>query len=293
MALVPGHAVALRCLAEGQGGFLDGRVGNGSVGLAPNLDPPFTGTRWIVADAGTPGVVILACTAGLNGPHLLDGRILDGSAGLAPHLNPPFSGTRWQNIGDGPSAVVLKCLGTVEGERRFLDGRIADGSVGLAPQTTPPFTGTHWEVHDLGLLPAEVHFDDNSITFGDGAPVGGSAHLVLRSNGSFTFSGHFHDSGATEHNVNLFWGIKDLASRVFTVQQSGHVSGTFEAGSRNFDFTIDSQNIAIAQNWPFLALGSSGTLQASVTLDFVNLGNTVMGILGLVTGVIGVVALVK
>src|SRR4029453_4267959 len=28
--------------------FLDGRTGTGDVGLAPNTDPPFTGTRWQV-----------------------------------------------------------------------------------------------------------------------------------------------------------------------------------------------------------------------------------------------------
>jgi hypothetical protein len=28
--------------------WLDGRTGNGTVGLAPNTNPPFTGTRWEV-----------------------------------------------------------------------------------------------------------------------------------------------------------------------------------------------------------------------------------------------------
>jgi hypothetical protein len=33
--------------------FLDGRTGDGTVGLAPNTNPPFTGTLWTVAGTGT------------------------------------------------------------------------------------------------------------------------------------------------------------------------------------------------------------------------------------------------
>ena len=289
--ITPGHSIALRCLGNVEGPrFLDGRTGNGTVGLAPNLNPPFSGARWVVADAGTPGHVILACAGDVDGPRLLDGRTGNGTVGLAPNLNPPFSGTRWQVSDDGHNATLLKCLGNVEGAR-FLDGRTGNGTVGLAAATTPPFTGTHWEVQDFGPVPSEVRFDVDSITFGGGVPVGGFAHLVLRSNGSYTFSGHFHDSGATEHNVGIVWGVKDLASRVYTFHQSGHVSGTFEPGSREFDFNVDSQNSAIAQNWPFLALAARSTLQASATLDLVNLTNSVIGALGLATGVIGVIAI--
>ena len=43
------NIVGLKCLGEINGPrFLDGRTGNGSVGLAQNTDPPFTGTKWEV-----------------------------------------------------------------------------------------------------------------------------------------------------------------------------------------------------------------------------------------------------
>lgn len=41
--------VSLKCLGSTEGPrWLDGRTANGTVGLAPKTDPPFTGTRWQV-----------------------------------------------------------------------------------------------------------------------------------------------------------------------------------------------------------------------------------------------------
>lgn len=43
------NIVALKCLGNIEGPrWLDGRTGNGTVGLAKTTDPPFTGTRWEV-----------------------------------------------------------------------------------------------------------------------------------------------------------------------------------------------------------------------------------------------------
>jgi hypothetical protein len=54
--------VALECMGEMQGPrWLDGRTGNGTVGLAANRNPPFTGTRWeirlypVTIDQGSEG----------------------------------------------------------------------------------------------------------------------------------------------------------------------------------------------------------------------------------------------
>jgi hypothetical protein len=47
--LSPGSVVKLRCLGNIDGpGFLDGHTADGTVGLAPNTRPPYTGTRWAV-----------------------------------------------------------------------------------------------------------------------------------------------------------------------------------------------------------------------------------------------------
>jgi hypothetical protein len=136
--------VILTCLASGPGPHnLDGRTGDGTVGLAPHLGAPFTGTRWRRRMSND--VWTLECLGDAPGPaRFLDGRIADDSVGLAPNTQPPFTGTRWRarRVGDG---FTLQCLAAQDAPR-FLDGRIGNGTVGLAPTTDPPFTGTHWRV---------------------------------------------------------------------------------------------------------------------------------------------------
>jgi Repeat of unknown function (DUF346) len=79
---------------------------------------------------------------------------------------------------------------------------------------------TDWE--SLGTPQrTEIHFDDDSIVFEEGVPVGGFAHLTLRYDGTYTFSGHFHDSGATEYNVGLVWAVKDAAKHRLHIRARG------------------------------------------------------------------------
>jgi hypothetical protein len=266
---------------------MNGNTDIKAVNLVHDTNPPFSGTRWTVADGDIPGSLFLLCAGADDGPRCLDGNTATGAVGLAPNLNPPFTGTRWQAI-QAPGGINLKCLGDLEGPR-FLDGRTNNGTVGLAPKTGFPFTGTLWEVDDFGPLPSEIQFDFPNITISNGVPVGGFMHLTLRSNGTTTFTGHFHDSGATEHNIGIAVAVKDLASRAYVFTNSGHVSGTLEPGSSNFDFTSDSQSSIIAANWPALALASTAREHVDVTLDLANVTNAVIGLLGLATGVIGIV----
>src|SRR5262249_36114402 len=114
-------------------------------------------------------------------------------------------------------------------------------------------------------------------------------HLILRKDGTYTFSGRFNDSGLLEYNLKLVWAVKDVRNQVYTFEQPGHVSGTFEPGSRDYDWNLDAQNDAISQNWQYLAIDAKATVVASANLDFVNLGNSAIGALGLVLAVIGIV----
>jgi len=125
--------------------YLDGRTDDGTVGLAPNGEVPFTGTRWRVSDGGG-GSFILKSLSKIDGPRFLDGRTDDGSVRLAAASGPSCSGTHWEitKLESGVSFSV-RCLGTTEGPR-FLDGRTGDGTAGLAPSVCPPFTGTHWGI---------------------------------------------------------------------------------------------------------------------------------------------------
>ena len=141
-----GDTACVICLGSVPGSrYLDGRTGNGTVGLALNSDVPFTGAMWKMLDAGA-GAFSLQSLGSVDGPRFLDGRTRDGSVGLAPNNNQPFTGARWEVIKlQGGVSFSLRCLGDVDGPR-FLDGRTGNGTVGLAPNTDPPFSGTHWGI---------------------------------------------------------------------------------------------------------------------------------------------------
>jgi hypothetical protein len=141
--------------------------------------------------------------------------------------------------------------------------------------------------HDV---PGALDFDFNPIVFGEGIAVGGSSHLTIRQDGSYTFSGHFHDSGIAEYNVSLVWGVKDAQNQLYTFQHSGHVAGTFEPGSRDDDWTIDSRHDSIADNWANIGASATYNAQANATGDLVNLTNSVIGTVGTVLGVVAIVA---
>ncbi|WKZ16038.1 MAG: hypothetical protein QY317_01775 [Candidatus Jettenia caeni] len=145
--ITPGVSLALKCLGTIEGPrFLDGRTGDGTVGLAPSTGGHFTGTRWEVIDGGH-SHVILKCMGTIEGPRFLEGRIGNGTVGLVSSMDQYTTATRWEVIDDGPNRVILKCIGIVDMEGpRFLDGRTGNGTVGLAPVPEEPFTGTLWEI---------------------------------------------------------------------------------------------------------------------------------------------------
>jgi hypothetical protein len=134
--------------------FLDGRTQNGTVGLAPHTNPPFTGTRWEVVrrNPGTwPPTWWLRCLGNVPGPQWLDGRTHNGTVGLAPTRSAPYTGTRWEiarwtAAGSPPDLIYLKSLGDVPGPRELTGYpyRGAAGTVGLSENN-----GSLWRVRIL------------------------------------------------------------------------------------------------------------------------------------------------
>jgi hypothetical protein len=96
--------ITLKCLGDLPGPrYLDGRTQNGTVGLAPNTNPPFTGTRWdfesikvVPASGNAYWYDVLRCQGREPGPRYLDGRTQDGSVGLAPEVGKGYTGTHWE-----------------------------------------------------------------------------------------------------------------------------------------------------------------------------------------------------
>lgn len=152
--------ISLECLGSLPGNrFLDGRTDANSVGLAPNSEPPFTGTSWAVTTLA-PNLVKFRCMGfaqAHSGPthRFLDGDTQHGTIGLQPMLALPPSGEWWRFTELADGSVTLECAGSSPNPNfRFLDGHTPQATVGLAPNTSPPFTGTRWRVHVLGTLVA-------------------------------------------------------------------------------------------------------------------------------------------
>jgi hypothetical protein len=146
--------ITLKCLGDKPGPrYLDGRTHNGTVGLAPHTNPPYTGTKWRVNYVSDYfNYIALHCEGtGPGDARWLDGRTQDRTVGLAPNTNPPYTGTKWHlttNIRNQPNpdfaGYFLYCEGTGPGDARYLDGRTDAGDVVLSPTTNNPFTGTRW-----------------------------------------------------------------------------------------------------------------------------------------------------
>ncbi|MGP4092804.1 hypothetical protein, partial [Streptomyces sp. KR55] len=132
----------------------------------------------------------------------------------------------------------------------------------------------------------QLDFEFRPITFGDGVPVGGFAHLTMSKSGNCRFTGHLHDSGALEFNLQVAVAVKDSEGMVYTLQRQGHVSGTFQPGSRDDDWDVSVQNDQVAQRWSRLADGSTAHLRVDADGDLVNLTNAAIGAAGLALGVI-------
>jgi hypothetical protein len=135
--------------------------------------------------------------------------------------------------------------------------------------------------------PPQLDFDFNPITLGDGTPVGGFAHLTLRQDGTYTFSGHFHDSGATEYDMSIVVGIKDSENFAYAFPHTGHVSGTFESGPRDDDWNVNDQYPL--RSWAALAASNTVAAVTKADSDWTALVDSVAGLLGTILGVIAMV----
>jgi hypothetical protein len=115
--LIPGTSVSLKCLGAIEGSrFLDGRTGDGTIGLVPHTSFPFTGTHWEVIGDG-PNRVVLKCLGQIEGSRFLDGRTANGTVGLAPVTDGFFTGTHWE-VGNPNPAITLQA---VEDQGRFIE----------------------------------------------------------------------------------------------------------------------------------------------------------------------------
>jgi hypothetical protein len=154
------------------------------------------------------------------------------------------------------------------------------------------------EALGLGSVPAAAPaqapaslgpWNTGPITFSGGTPVGAWANLTLFSDGSYNFSGHFHDSGGTSYNTELVWAVKSGAGVIYTFTHQGRVHGTFESGSRNDDWGNSGNNPALAAGWADLWAHWSWNWKAGVNLDIGPLLDDVKNALGVAGAIIAIV----
>lgn len=150
--LESGTIISLECLGTTSNSnfkYLDGRTGNGTVGLAPSFGGEFTGARWRVNRRQSKSVegeiyYTFYCLGTVPGPNYLNGKTEHGTVELALSYGAGiYTGARWRVYTDG-SSYLLYCLGDINGSK-WLDGRTGDGSVGLAPGYEGIYTGTKWK----------------------------------------------------------------------------------------------------------------------------------------------------
>jgi hypothetical protein len=128
--------------------------------------------------------------------------------------------------------------------------------------------------HDI---PTTLDFDFLPLVFGDGVSVDGSSHLTIREDGTYTFSGHFHDSGTTGYNASVVCTVEDSQSMLYTFQHSGYVNGAPDSGSSDHDWTVNSQNNSIADYWANIGAGSSATALANAEINIGYLTTSLSG----------------
>ena len=117
--------------------------------------------------------------------------------------------------------------------------------------------------------------------------------LALFQDGTYSFAGHFHDSGAPSYDVDVVWVIVSESGKAFSFAIKGSTHGPFEAGSRDFDFTQNGNNPQIRDAWPDLCAGYhwrwsayvNWNLQAAVD-DVVSALKTAGAVIGAVVAVV-------
>jgi hypothetical protein len=198
-------------------------------------------------------------------------------------------------------ASASEVLQVASGSPR-IGGDYDSGPTGIDAALNAPLLGELANIPDLehkvNYVKQRVEKDDatggmsginasGNIVFGGGVPVGGWTALNIFPNGAWNFSGHLHVSGAPSYDVGVTWVVTTSDGQpTFSFPITGRVHGTFEAGSRNFDWNRDGTNGALAAAWPELAAGYRWRWQAGANIDFGSMTGAVVQAIGAVGAVI-------
>lgn len=133
----------------------------------------------------------------------------------------------------------------------------------------------------------QIALQTGPIVFGGGVPVGGWSNLTLSPDGTFDFTGHFHNSGFVGFDASVGWVLKSATGTAFTWAAGGGMGGL--GGDRDFNWNNAGKNAAIADAWDDLSAGCSWAWRAQAGIDFLNIIKELESVVGTIVQVIAVV----
>lgn len=93
--------------------------------------------------------------------------------------------------------------------------------------------------HDRARDSRAGPFEFNArIVAGGLAALGGWVKVIINSDASVRWQGHAHDSGADGYDFGISAVVRSPSGRAVAMAHSGHVGGTFTAGSRDHDWDV-------------------------------------------------------
>lgn len=206
---------------------------------------------------------------------------------LADHITELAQQSGVTHVLGGTKHVVVP----TPGQASALIKHWSQSAGGLAPHTPAP-TPTPPPPPSL----SQLDLDTGYIAFDNGVAVGGSSLLTLLPNGAFSFSGHFHDSGGASYDMS-YVAIVATGNSAITFEQGGRVHGTFEAGSRDWDWGISGNNPALTDLWESISSSYYWHWNAAANADIgqlITLGLTSLAAaIGIAIGSINIIKAVK
>ncbi|KMS79386.1 MULTISPECIES: hypothetical protein [Streptomyces] len=139
------------------------------------------------------------------------------------------------------------------------------------------------------VLPTQVILGRN-VTFGGGVPVGGWYSLSVYPSGSYSYSGHMHDSGAPSYNFAGVCVVRFSNGTAFVFQTAGRMHGTFESGSRDYNWSRSNTRRAIRDAWRDSGGGWNARCTNKVNVNLGSLVDSTIQAVGYAAKVIAIVA---
>jgi hypothetical protein len=118
---------------------------------------------------------------------------------------------------------------------------------------------------DLASTVETIHLACDITT--DGSAIGGRADLVLRSDGSYVFSGYMRASGLTSYDFAVQTIVTGAGGNVLAAQRMGSVHGSDSVGNREDKWDQPGNNLGLVGCWKDLRSNPQLQVRMDATLS--------------------------